>query len=340
MDLPFEEVRLYSRTPIPVAVLPERHAYRLQVIPSCASMAIWEHWALGRAASEADVLFCPSDVVSLAYRGPVGVTVHDTVLELFPSMFPWHVRWRRSWLKRYSVKRAQCVLTVSSSSKRDIERVYGVESSRIHAVPLAADKAFFRASAEDEAKVRERYELGKDRFVLFVGKFSRRRNLPALIRAFSQLHTDVAAKYILALAGPNYLTLPLAELGRKCGMGNSLRLLGYVPDNDLPGLYRGAEIFVYPSDYEGFGLPILEAMAAGTPVITVNSSSVPEVAGDAAILLPAATVEHLAAAMAALMTDATLRLEYVARGREQARRFSWEETARKTIAILAQIAGV
>ena len=140
------------------------------------------------------------------------------------------------------------------------------------------------------------------------------------------------------LAGENHLGLPLEEVAAELGIADRVCVLGHVPDRDLPALFATATLFVYPSSYEGFGLPVLEAMAAGTAVLTIDNSSLGEVAGDAALLLPVATVESLAAGMARLLEDDELRHELERRGEERARAFSWTETARLTIDALARVA--
>jgi glycosyltransferase involved in cell wall biosynthesis len=336
-DLPFGRVTVYTPAPLPADALPERSPYTVRVLPGSLP-GTWEHSALRRAAGGDDVLFCPSYVVPLGYRGRAVVTIHDAIHALLPRSFPWYRRYR-SWLYRHSAHSADYVLTDSVAAKRDIERIYDIEPGRVRAIPLGVDAGLGGASEDEQRAVRARYELGEGPLALFVGKLSKRRNLPTLIRAFGRIREGAAAEYKLVLVGSNHLNLPLAPLGEELGLGRSLRLLGHVSDADLRALYAAAEAFVYPSDYEGFGLPVLEAMAAGTPVITLDNSSLREVAGDAAMLLPSATVEGLADAMARLMTDPALREELASLGRARARRFSWRQTADRTMAVLAEAAG-
>jgi glycosyltransferase involved in cell wall biosynthesis len=180
--------------------------------------------------------------------------------------------------------------------------------------------------------------LGRNAVVLFVGKFSRRRNLPTLVRAFAKLLREHELDVRLVLAGDDFLHLGLADLARELGVDATVRMPGHVPDEDLPGLYAAATILVYPSDYEGFGLPVLEAMAGGTAVVTLDNSALREVAGGAALLLSEATVDGLAEAMWRLLSDDALRAELVRKGKARARQFSWTTTALTTMTALAQVA--
>lgn len=334
-DLPFERVTLYTPSPIPPELLPARHRYSIRVLPSRGPRGAWAHWTLSRAAQEADVLFCPSYVVPLAYRGRSVVTIHDTIHETMPETFPRRTLWTRRPLYRLSARRADLVLTDSESSKRDVERAYGLPEARVVAIPLGVGGAFRGVAAAERERVRNRYGLGSSRFVLFVGKLSRRRNLPTLARAFADLpHADA----LLVLAGENHLGLPLEELAAELGIAERVRVLGHVPDGDLPALYAAATVFAYPSSYEGFGLPVVEAMAAGTAVLTVDNSSLGEVAGDAALVLADVTVDSLTDGLARLLADEGLRHELERRGEERSRAFSWPETARRTIDAIASVA--
>jgi len=259
------------------------------------------------------------------------VVMHDALLEVLPGAFSRRALMRRG-LYRRSARRAALVLAPSEASKRDLERVYGLEPARVEAIHLGVDDRFRRASEDDARRVRGVYSLGARPVLLFVGKLSKRRNLPDLVRAVAALHSD----HVLVLVGEDHLGLALEDVGREAGIGDRLRVLGFVPDNDLPALYRAAEIFVYPSDYEGFGIPVLEAMAAGTPAVTLDNSALAEVAGDAAVLLPSADPDVLVGAFERLASDPALRADYSARGRERAAGFTWAETARRTIETLRE----
>jgi glycosyltransferase involved in cell wall biosynthesis len=338
MTLPFERVTLYSPSALSADTLPDGHPYAIRLLPERGPRAAWAHWTLARAARDVDVLFCPSYVVPLAYGGPSVVTIHDAVHEAMPETFSWRSRWTRRPLYRLSARRADLVLTDSLSSKADLEHAYQLPGDRIVAIPLGVDRSFSEIAPDERSRIRDRYGLGRAAVFLFVGKFSRRRNLPTLVQAFAKLLGEHELDVLLVLAGDDFLHLGLADLARELGVDAMVRMPGHVPDEDLPGLYAAARIFVYPSDYEGFGLPVLEAMAAGTPVVTLDNSSLSEVAGDAALLLPEATVDGLAEAMWRLLSDDALRAELVRKGEVRARQFSWRTTALTTMTALAQVA--
>ena len=336
-ELPFERVVLLTPGQPPLGALPSEHPFESQVLPTRAGGA-GLHWALARAARDADVLFCPSYVSPLPFRGRTVVTTHDAVHELLPETFPWRSRYR-PWLYRRSARRADAVITDSEASRSDLIRIYGLDPRRVHTILLAADEAFSAPDDTMAARVRERYGLGDGPLVLFVGRFSRRRNLPVLVRAFGRCRPRLPPGARLVLAGDDPLGLSLAEVARRAGVADAVRLLGHVDDDDLPSLYRAATVFVYPSDHEGFGLPPLEAMAAGTAVVTLANSSLVEVVGDAGLLLPRADEETLAGAIEQLVGDPALRAAHAARGRERAAMFSWRRTARQTMDVLADVAG-
>ncbi len=332
LEMPFGRVTLFAPATLPGDVLPERHPFEISVVPG-PSHRLWGQWQLPRAARGVDLLFCPAYVAPVAYSGRYAVVMHDALLEVLPAAFTRSARLRRG-LYRRSAQRAGCVLAPSAASKRDLERVYGLDPARVHAIPLGVDERFRTATEDDAARVRERFGLGTRPFILFVGKFSKRRNLPNLVRAVAALRSRGSTDHLLVLAGEDHYGLRLEELGQAIGMGDGLRVLGFVPDDDLPALYRAAEVFAYPSDYEGFGLPVLEAMAAGTPAVTLDNSALAEVAGDAAVLLGSAGVEELTDALERLAADPALRARYAERGRARAADFTWAETARQTLATL------
>jgi len=322
MELPFGRVTLFTPAALPDDVLPDGHPFDIQLVRA-PSLRLWGQFQLPRAARGVGLLFCPAYVAPLRYRGRYAVVMHDALLEVLPQAFSRQAL-RRRGLYRRSAEQATLVLAPSEASKRDLERVYELDPDRVRAIHLGVDDRFRDVTDDDARRVRATYGLGDRPLILFVGKLSKRRNLPNLVQAVAKLRSD----HLLLLAGEDHLGLGLE--------GDRLRLLGFVPDDDLPALYRAAEIFVYPSDYEGFGIPVLEAMAAGTPAVTLDNSALAEVAGDAAVLLPDAGVDTLAGAFERLAADPALRADYSARGRERAAGFTWAETARLTIEALRE----
>jgi glycosyltransferase involved in cell wall biosynthesis len=328
-ETPFDEIVVFAPEDLEPGTLPPAHAFRVHEVSGAGGLAF--HWRLGRAARGVDLLFCPSYAAPLAYRGPFVVTVHDALSALMPPHAGLRQRLRHRSTKR-SARRARHVITVSETSSSDIAEAYGVPASRITAVPNGVGAEFFvpptAAAAED---VRRRHSLAGAPFVLFVGKFARRRNLPTLAEAFAQARARVGMSHVLVLAGESDAAGPLGETP------DFVHVTGYVSEQDLHVLYHEAEVFVYPSSYEGFGLPVLEAMAAGTPVVTARNSALVEVAGDAALLVDEPRRDLLADALTRLLTDAALRRQLTEQGRQRARLFPWSRTAAETMAVLAAV---
>jgi len=302
---------------------------------------LWEQvWMpLQARRLRADLLFCPSNVMPIFYPGRCALTIHDAIQEEMPETMPFSSRFRRAPLLRWSARRASHVLTDSQASADAIRRYFRVPAERIDIIPLAASARFSPEQSGREEGVRERLELGSDPLVLFVGKLSLRRNVPSLIEAFARLVEEHCLPYRLLLVGINHMRLPVRDLARQLRCEERVHHVEFVPEEDLAVLYRTAQLFVYPSETEGFGLPVLEAMASGTPVITLDRPIFHEVAADAAIFLEAARPELLASAMASLAKDPAARERLRSAGLLRARQFSWTATAARTIEVLARLAG-
>jgi len=263
-------------------------------------------------------------------------TVHD----LIPLHFPELVSRKfyllfRSLIGR-AIRRSDRVITDSEYSRRDILRRFPVAPEKVVVVPLAPHPRF-RPGQDRSADlaVRRKYGL-RGRYLLFVGVFEPRKNIPFLVDAFTALRRGDSggAGFQLALAGgPGYRGEEIAKEIRARNLEPEVRLLGYVPDEELPALYREADLLVVPSRYEGFGLPALEAMACGTPVLAADSSSLPEIVGPAGELFPLGEPEALAERIAALMESRDTLDAMGRKGRTWASRFTWEETAARTLEV-------
>jgi len=256
------------------------------------------------------------------------VTVHDIMPLRFPQLFrPWYRNYVRVVLPRLA-RRARAVISVSAAVKREIEEWLRVPAERITVIPHGVDPVFRPLVADDAraSAVRRRYSLPST-FALAVGSIEPRKNLPRLIEALETLRRRPGSADIsLVHAGP--------EGWRPEAATSSItRFLGYVPTEDLAALYSLARVFVYPSLWEGFGMPVLEAMACGCPVVTSNLSSMPEVAGEAAVFVDPYSTEDVARGVAVAWEDASLRDRLVALGRERAAQFTWARAARETVAV-------
>lgn len=265
---------------------------------------------------------------------PVVATIHDLAFEHIPETFN-----RRSWVQlrltvRRTVRRAAGLIAPSAFTRDDIVRTYGVPEERITVTPEAAAPRFrFITDEAERARVRDRYKITGD-YLLAVGSIQPRKNLVRLIRAYACLcHADTSGKLpaLVVVGKQAWLSDETMRAANAANLGDRLRFTGYVPDADLPALYSDALCFVYPSYFEGFGIPPLEAMACGAPVITGDRTSLPEVTGDAGIMVDPFDEEALALALRRVIEDKSLRDLMRARGFAQASRFGWRETARLTL---------
>jgi glycosyltransferase involved in cell wall biosynthesis len=263
---------------------------------------------------------------------PAVVTLHDILHETNPEFYPGTLRRLMALLYPPSARRAAAVITGSEYSRREITARYRVPGERVHVTPYAADEAFSPQAPEACLAVTRRYGI-TGRYILFVGRIEPRKNIPGLVEAFSMLAADGATGHTLVVAGMMDDLFRDFHARTTARFGSRVLFTGKVAPEDLPGLYAGADLFAYPSFAEGFGLPPLEAMACGTPVVASNTTSIPEVVGDAGLLVAPDDTAELARAMGRVLTDADLHAQLRGKGLEQARLFSWERTARQTLAI-------
>jgi glycosyltransferase involved in cell wall biosynthesis len=268
------------------------------------------------------------------------VTIHDCIHLRFPQYLPSRLGYAYARAQMWSAThRAARVITVSEASKRDILRYFRVVESRIDVIYNAIDERFWQPPDPEAIDlVRQRYRLDAP-FVLYAGNIKPHKNLERLIESFHLLRQNPEFKDVqLLIIGDEiskYATLRRAVHRHK--LHKHVRFFGFVPDRTLAALYRLANVFVFPSLYEGFGLPPLEAMASGTPVITSNVSSLPEVVGNAAIMIDPYEPAAIADAMRRVLTDATLRADLQRRGLARAREFSWERSVQRVREIYREV---
>ena len=280
-----------------------------------------------------DLLHALAYVTPIATPCPTVVTVHDLSFVRYPEAFrPLHRLYLQTMTRR-SVFQARRIITDSYSTRNDLVRLWGVPADRISVVPIGVADEYRPVPVAEVERFRRQRSL-PDRFVLYLGTLEPRKNVMAVVEAFARwVQTTRDRQVWLVVAGAkgwDYQSI-FARV-QALGISNRVLFPGYVPAVELPAWYRAAEVFLYPSLYEGFGLPPLEAMACGTPVITSNTSSLPEVVGDAALLVDPYDVEAIAEALARLLEDKELRQRLREAGLARARLFSWERTARETIA--------
>jgi glycosyltransferase involved in cell wall biosynthesis len=290
-----------------------------------------------------DVLHAPDFIPPLRRNCRAVITVHDLAFLLFPALLTAESQRYYGQIRR-AVHSAEAIIAVSASTKRDLIEHTGAPTDKITVVYEAAGPAFRPVTdATALAAVRQKYDLPEE-FVLFVGTIEPRKNLVTLLKAWANVIADCAianrksqiANWTLVIGGkPGWLYEEILAQARE--LGTAVQFIGGVLPEDLPALYSAARLFVLPSLYEGFGLPVLEAMACGTPVVCSRASSLPEVAGDAALLVEPHDVDGLAAALQRALSDEALRRQMIARGLAQAARFSWAKAARETLAVYRTI---
>lgn len=248
----------------------------------------------------------------------------------------------RKFLTRFvpkSIKRASAIITISQNSKKEITRYYRVDPEKITVANPAIDHEFFRPRKSKKiAEVRKKYNL-PGKYILYVGTLEPRKNITGIVEAYNLLPKNIKNEYALVLGGGK--GWKDTEIGTKIenlrSSGERIHATGYLNQGDLPALYSGASLFVFPSFYEGWGMPPLEAMACGVPVITANNSSLPEVVGNAAILVDATDTGALAQSMQKVLTDPVLAKRMVIMGLKQAKMFSWEKSASKILEVLERV---
>ena len=292
-------------------------------------------------AGRADVFLFPNFVRYPLSRGARSVVVvYDLSFRRFPQFFEERARTYLERLVPESVAAASRVVTISESSKRDIVAELGVAEDRIVVAEPGVDHARFGPAAPDAvAAARARHGL-PEQYLLFVGTIEPRKDVSALLRAFELLPPATRRAHPLVLVGGRgwLADETMAEVERMAAAGDVV-WTGYVSEADLPAIYSGASLFVFPSVYEGWGIPVVEAMACGTPAITTTSSSLPEAAGDAAVLVEPGDLEALARAIERVLGDGTLRAGMVERGRAHAARFPWRRPAERVLALLDDVGG-
>ena len=270
---------------------------------------------------------------------PAVVVIHDISYEDHPEFFnPLEAR-RMKWLIRASARRAAHILTLSEYSKTQIAERYAVPPERITVTPAAAASAF-RILDDPAALQASRARLGVTApFIVAVGNVQPRKNLIRLMHAYARLRRSGRVGHDLVLVGqPTWKGSAILETAKSLGIEAFVKHTGYVSEEDLVALYNAADVFIYPSLYEGFGLPIVEAMACGTPVITSNVTSLPEVAGTAALLVDPRSEDDIAAALDRLLHDETLRRTLRAAGLARAKAFTWEKMTAETVAVYRALA--
>jgi len=281
------------------------------------------------------------DIVhSLAFAQPLFtscpgvVTIHDLSFLLFPQGFNFGKRLYLRYMTRYSAQRSLRIIALSHSTKNDLSRFFGIPEGKIEVIPHGVDPRFRPLNGNLVSRFRQRRGLPEP-MILFLGTIERRKNVGLLLEAYAQIRKYIPHALVLAGAkgwGADEVFAQAEELGLA-----DVIFAGYVEQEELPLWYNAADLLAYPSLYEGFGLPPLEAMASGTPVLTSNTSSLPEVVGDAGILVNPQDADEIARAMLKVLQDEGLQREMRKRGLERAKRFTWQGAAEETVRVYEEV---
>jgi glycosyltransferase involved in cell wall biosynthesis len=285
-----------------------------------------------------NVVHGPVNVVPLLDRTPSIVTIHDLAFLAFPDQYPGLQRRYLKTLTATSARKARRVIAVSGYTGRDVAERLNVRPERITAIPNGVSEHFYpRDGTKELAAFRIRHEL-PDEFLLFVGTLQPRKNLIGLLRAYGSLNPGERIP-LYVVGSPGWMYSDIFDEVSRLGIGADVHFPGYAASDALPLWYSAATAFIYPSFYEGFGLPVLEAMACGAPVVTSNVSSLPEVVGGAGIMVDPADTDHIADGIRSILGDDSLRAELAKRGVTRASEFSWCRTASETAAVYREVAG-
>lgn len=308
-------------------VMFEQRAYPKAVRALKADIAHVPYWASPLSTKPACLVTSVLDIIPLVlpvYRGGIGATLYTSLVAA-------------------SAKGSAHIITLSEASKADIVQQLDIPTDRITVTPLAADARFHpQINAEHDEVIRQKYNLPEE-FALYMGGFDIRKNLQQLLLAWTYAGPSIGEQIPLVLAGRQPDTWGTARFpdypayAKQLGIEKYLQWIGAIPEADKPALYRLAKVFIYPSRYEGFGLPILEAMASGVPVIACQVSSIPEVAGDAAYLVAEDDARSMGAAIIAVIVQDDLRLSLINAGRGQSSKFAWRKTAQQTLEVYEKI---
>jgi glycosyltransferase involved in cell wall biosynthesis len=302
---------------------------------------LWEQTAQPLLArrEHLDLVHAPVYVGPLLAPCPTVVTIHDMSFYLFPELFQPAKRLYLQTMTRFSARRASAVICDSESTRRDVLQILGLTQERVHTVHIGIDAEMQPLPRDRISEFRRAKQL-PSQFILFVGTLEPRKNLPLLLEAFAWLiqHSQLPHHLVLG-GGKGWYYQAIERQVEGLGLRSRVHFPGFIPQYELPLWYNSADLFVYPSLYEGFGLPPLEAMACGVPVITSNVSSLPEVVGEGGVMVDPNNPENLGQEMRRLLSDTDARAGLCSRGLERAQSFSWHKTARQTAALYHAILG-
>ncbi len=326
---------IYTRTPRRQSLPEPSPHFRYVTIPGTKFWRDYHFPLYLYLHREIDILFCPAHYAPRFCPVPFVVAIHDVAYEFYPHEFLSKDLYKlRSWTG-HALKHARHIITVSQETKKDIQKLYKLSAKRITTV-LNGFRSFSHASATGDLKRLKKYHVESHRYILYVGTLQPRKNISTLIRAFSHLHTSDPDLKLLIAGKKGWLFENIFETIEELGLSKHVIMPGYVPDEDLATLYRQACVFVMPSLYEGFGIPLLEAMHQKCPVVSANTSCLPEVGGEACVYVDPHDEYAMSREIARIMHTPALRQKLVTAGTHRIKAFSFEKMGKETLDVLIQ----
>lgn len=335
-QIPNLKFQIYLKNPPRSDMPPPTFNFRYKIV---GPKKMWTQFGLPFSlyfGKKPDIFFSPTHYAPRFSPVPTVISVMDLSFLLFPKLFAKKDLYQlKSWTK-YSVKKAKKVFTISESSKSDIIKMYNIDPKSVVVTSLGIKKSVedFRKLNMDD--LRKKFGIESE-YILFVGTLQPRKNITRLIEAFSLLKKSNNLQLVI-VGKKGWLYEEILAAPAKFNVESRVKFLDFVSDSDLPSLYRNALCFVMPSLYEGFGLPVLEAMKYGCPVITSNVSSLPEAGGDAAVYFDPTSVSDIRDKIDSVISSPKLREELIKKGYNQIKKFSWEKTASQTLKVLESLA--
>jgi len=328
--------RLYVPRPAPTGLFPDRPNVAFQIV---RAPRLWTHLGLSRELrhSRPDVLFVPAHVLPLVCPCPGVVAVHDLGYLFYPQAHSRFDRWYLNLTNRRHVRQAAAIVTLSQASKGDMVEHYGADPTRIHVTYPGYDETLKPMEKRTALAVAQTQYGIKTDYFLFLGTVQPRKNLFRLVQAFAQVRAQGhTCQLVIGGKSGRWHERLETQIG-DLGLRDQVVLTGYVKEIHKRGLLSGAVAFVFPSLYEGFGLPVLEAQACGAPVICSNTTSLPEAVGESALLVDPLNVDEMAQAMTRLLTDEGLQADLTDKGDQNLPRFSWRRCAQETLQVLTGV---
>ena len=305
---------------------------KISLLPGAMQQQLFSAWHL---FGDLDILHTPIFIPPLWYSGKTVMTIFDLTFLRFPKTQKWTGRFWWRLLGPAGIKKSNHLVAISESTKKDLLSAYKIPEEQVTVI-YPYTPAQFKPVPKNNTII-NKYHLPES-YILYVGTLERRKNITTLLRAFSIVKRDTSLEHYLVLVGQRgWLYNDIFQTVEELGIKHDVIFLGYVPDEDLPGIYSGADLFVFLSIYEGFGFPVLEAMACGVPILTANTSSLPEVVDDAGVLVPPYDIDLAAFEMIRILSDPETQKDLSDRGLAQAKNFSQERFTKENLAVYDKV---